>query len=172
MLRLSRVSRANMNMWPVDLSVAATSIEELRYREPGRQVRFNIREGIWVNADPVLIRVVAQNLLENAWKFTTRQDDAVIELAAASAEEGETCRYVRDNGAGFDQAYAEKLFRPFERLRDARDFPGHGIGLASVQRIVKRHGGADLDGGQRRPRGHLLLRSARRARTASPGVAG
>ena len=162
-----------MNLWPVDLSVEATSIvEELRYREAGRQVRFNIREGVWVNADPVLIRVVVQNLLENAWKFTARQDDAVIEFAAASAVEGETYRCVRANGAGFDQAYAEKLFRPFERLHDARDFPGNGIGLASVQRIVERHGGQTWGGGQRRPRGHLLLRSARGARTASPGVAG
>ena len=82
-----------------------------------------------------------QNLLENAWKFTAHRDGAVIEFATAAAEDGGACCYVRDNGAGFDPAYAGKLFQPFERLHDATEFPGTGIGLASVARIIERHGG-------------------------------
>ena len=80
-------------------------------------------------------------LLENAWKFTAHRDGAVIEFATTAAEQGGVCYYVRDNGAGFDPAYAGKLFQPFERLHDAAEFPGTGIGLASVARIIERHGG-------------------------------
>ena len=146
LLVLSRVSRAGMNLEPVDLSAEAAAIAgELRSGEPSRQVRFTIEDGIRVIADRSLIRTVLQNLLENAWKFTARRDGAVIEFAiaagAAAAEDGGVCCYVRDNGAGFDPAYADKLFQPFERLHDAAEFPGTGIGLASVARIIERHGG-------------------------------
>ena len=92
-------------------------------------------------ADRSLIRTVLENLLENAWKFTAHRDGAVIEFARAAAEDGRVCCYLRDNGAGFDPAYAAKLFQPFERLHDAAEFPGTGIGLASVARIIERHGG-------------------------------
>ena len=147
LLVLSRVSRAGMNLEPVDLSAEAAAIAgELRSGEPGRQIRFTIEDGIRVIADRSLIRTVVQNLLENAWKFTAHREGAVIEFATAAtaataAEEGMVCCYVRDNGAGFDPAYAAKLFQPFERLHDAAEFPGTGIGLASVARIIERHGG-------------------------------
>jgi PAS domain S-box-containing protein len=151
LLLLSRVSRAGVNLEPVDLSAEAAAVAgELRSRDPGRQVRFVIADGIRVTADRSLIRTVLQNLLENAWKFTAHRDGAVIEFAttataattaAATAEDGMVCCCVRDNGAGFDPAYAAKLFQPFERLHDAAEFPGTGIGLASVARIIERHGG-------------------------------
>ena len=142
LLLLSRVSRAGMNLQPVDLSAEAAAIAgELQGRDLGRAVRFVIQDGIRVIADRSLIRTVLQNLLENAWKFTAHRDGAVIEFATAAAEDGGVCCYVRDNGAGFDPAYAGKLFQPFERLHDATEFPGTGIGLASVARIIERHGG-------------------------------
>lgn len=142
LLLLSRVSRAGMNLEPVDLSAEAAAVAgELESRDPGRVVRFVIADGIRVVADRSLIRTVLQNLLENAWKFTARRDGAVIEFARAAPEDGMVCCYVRDNGAGFDPAYAAKLFQPFERLHDAAEFPGTGIGLASVARIIERHGG-------------------------------
>jgi PAS domain S-box-containing protein len=142
LLLLSRVSRADMNLTPVDLSAEVASIAvELQSAEPGRQVRFAIQEGIWVTADRPLIRSVVQNLLENAWKFTARRDGASIEFGTTTADDAGVCYYLRDNGAGFDPAYAGKLFQPFQRLHAASEFPGTGIGLASVQRIIDRHGG-------------------------------
>ena len=143
LLVLSRVSRAGVNLEPVDLSAEAGAVAgELRSRDPGRVVRFVIADGIRVSADRSLIRTVVQNLLENAWKFTAHRDGAVIEFATAvTAEDGMVCCCVRDNGAGFDPAYAAKLFQPFERLHDAAEFAGTGIGLASVARIIERHGG-------------------------------
>ncbi len=142
LLLLSRVSRAGMNLEPVDLSAEAAVIAgELQSRDPGRAVRFTIEDGIRVIADRSLIRAVLQNLLENAWKFTAHRDGAVIEFARTAGQDGMVCCYVRDNGAGFDPAYAGKLFQPFERLHDAAEFPGTGIGLASVARIIERHGG-------------------------------
>ena len=142
LLQLSQVSRAGMNLQPVDLSAEAAAIAGgLGPMTPAAQVRFTIEDGIRVIADRSLIRAVVQNLLENAWKFTAHRDSAVIEFARATAEEGMVCYYVRDNGVGFDPAYAGKLFQPFERLHDAAEFPGTGIGLASVARIIERHGG-------------------------------
>ncbi len=141
-LQLSRVSRAQMNLVPVDLSAEAAALAgELQFRDPGRRVRFTIGDGVLVLADRGLIRTVVQNLMENAWKFTAKSDDVGIEFGGTLAEDGRVCCYVRDNGAGFDPAYAAKLFKPFERLHAASDFPGTGIGLASVARIVERHGG-------------------------------
>ncbi len=92
-------------------------------------------------ADRSLIRTVLQNLLDNAWKFTSHQDDASIEFGTLSAADTRICCYVRDNGAGFDPAYVDKLFKPFQRLHTTGEFPGTGIGLASVRQIVDRHGG-------------------------------
>ena len=141
LLHMSRVSRAEMHLEPVNLSleVAATA-EDLQRREPGRCASFAIQGDVWVTADRALIRTVVENLLGNAWKFTSRCPEAHIEFGATT-DGGSVCCYVRDNGAGFDPAYADKLFRPFERLHSAADFPGTGIGLASVRRIVERHGG-------------------------------
>jgi light-regulated signal transduction histidine kinase (bacteriophytochrome) len=142
LLLLAQVSRAKMRLESVDLSaeVAALAVE-LQAREPGRRVRFIIPAGVLVTADRALIRTVVQNLVENAWKFTTKRDEATIEFAAIAAEDAEICCYVRDNGAGFDPAFVNKLFQPFQRLHSVTEFPGTGIGLASVQRIVERHGG-------------------------------
>jgi PAS domain S-box-containing protein len=152
-LQLSRVSRAGINLQRVDLSAEVGAIaDELRSREPGRRVRFTIQDGVWVTADRSLIRSVVQNLVENAWKFTARRDYATIEFATTTVDEPGICCYVRDNGAGFDPDQAGQLFQPFQRLHTASEFPGTGIGLASVQRIIERHGGRTwaegaIDGG-------------------------
>ncbi len=142
LLVLAQVSRAEMSLGPVDLSTEVAAIAgELEAREPGRRVRFAIHDGVWVNADSTLIRTVVQNLVENAWKYTAKQDAATIEFGATAAEDGRVCCYVRDDGAGFDPAFVGKLFQPFQRLHAVTEFPGTGIGLASVRRIVERHGG-------------------------------
>ena len=142
LLRLSRVTHADMNLGPVDLSTEVAAIAgDLQASEPGRRVRFAIEDGVRVTADRALIRVVLQNLVENAWKFTRQRDGATIEFGTTPAQGAGVCCYVRDNGAGFDPAYVHKLFQPFERLHEAEEFPGTGIGLASVERIIERHGG-------------------------------
>ena len=141
LLLLAQVSRAEMNLGRVDLSAEVAAIAgELQAREPGRRVRFAIENGVWATADRTLIRTVLQNLIDNAWKFTAKCDGATIEFAT-TASDAEVCCYVRDNGAGFDPAFTGKLFQPFQRLHSVTEFPGSGIGLASVQRIIERHGG-------------------------------
>ena len=140
----SRLSRDELHLQPVDLGAEAARIaEELRLREPGRPVRFAIEKPVQALADRRLIRMALQNLLDNAWKFTSGRDDASIEFGTAPSGDATICCYVRDNGAGFDPAYAGKLFQPFQRLHATRDFPstGTGTGLASVRQIVERHGG-------------------------------
>jgi PAS domain S-box-containing protein len=142
LLHLSRLSRAEMNLYPVDLGAEASRIaEELQRGGLDRRVRFVIQRPVWALADISLIRVVLQSLLDNAWKFTSRRDDALIEFGTTPAGEARVCCYVRDNGAGFDPAYVGKLFNPFQRLHTAREFPGTGVGLASVRLIVERHAG-------------------------------
>jgi signal transduction histidine kinase len=144
LLLMSRVSRADMHLGPVNLSAEVASIIselQLQAREPDRRVRFSIQDDVWVTADRALIRSAVQNLIENAWKFTARRSDAVIEFGATTAEDARICCYVRDNGAGFEPECADKLFEPFQRLHAASEFPGTGIGLASVHRIIERHGG-------------------------------
>jgi signal transduction histidine kinase len=144
LLQLSRISRAELRLQPVDLGEEAARIaEELQRREPRRHVCFTIAKHVQALADRRLIRTVLQNLLDNAWKFTSGRDDASIEFGTAPSGDAAVCCYVRDNGAGFDPAYADKLFQPFQRLHAARDFPGTGTGtgLASVRQIVERHGG-------------------------------
>ncbi|HHX40909.1 MAG TPA: hypothetical protein GX715_13185 [Armatimonadetes bacterium] len=140
-LKLSRVTRAEMRRETVDLSAFARTIsEELQQTEPDRQVEWRIAEGIMAQGDPALLRVVLDNLLGNAWKFTAHQLHARIEFGVRQ-EGGECVYYVRDNGAGFDPAYADKLFQAFQRLHTTAEFTGSGIGLATVRRIVRRHGG-------------------------------
>ena len=142
LLQYSRVSRAELQLQPVDLGAEAARIaEEIQRREPGRRARFTIEKPVRALADRRLIRTVLQNLLDNAWKFTSGRDDALIEFGTAPSGDAAVCCYVRDNGAGFDPAYAGKLFQPFQRLHPVRDFPGTGTGLASVRQIVERHGG-------------------------------
>ncbi len=127
LLQLSRISRAELNLQPVDLGGEAAQIaEEIQRREPLRHVCFTIQKQVQALADRRLIRTVLQNLLDNAWKFTSGRDDASIEFGAAPSGDAAVCCYVRDNGAGFDPAYADKLFQPFQRLHAAREFPGTG----------------------------------------------
>lgn len=141
MLMLSRVSRAELRLEQVDLSVVAKAVaRDLQAASPDRQVRFEIPEGIVANTDAALARIALDNLLGNAWKFTTPRTQAVIELGVLSGGRP-TTYFVRDNGVGFDMKYAGKLFGAFQRLHAQGVFPGTGIGLATVQRIVHRHGG-------------------------------
>ena len=142
LLHLSRLSRAEMHLGPVDLGAEAAQIAaELQRDDPGRHVRFAVQRPVQVRADHALMRMVMHNLLGNAWKFTSGRDDALIEFGTAPAGDAPVCYYVRDNGAGFDPAYTHKLFGPFQRLHPASEFPGTGIGLAIVRLIVERHGG-------------------------------
>jgi PAS domain S-box-containing protein len=142
LLSLSQASRAGIHAASVDLSeLARAAIAVLRDREPGREVRATVAGGAQVWGDERLLRTVVENLLGNAWKFTSRTAGAVIEFGTVPAAGPVVHCVVRDNGAGFDPADAGKLFRPFTRLHPGSDFPGTGVGLASVQRIVERHGG-------------------------------
>lgn len=142
LLRLSRVSRAPMRTRPVDLSGMVEAVTaDLREREPDRAVRVTVQPGVAVVGDPDLLRSALQNLVDNAWKFTGKRAGATIEFGAKRTEDGTVEAYVRDNGAGFDQALADRLFQPFQRLHTMEDFPGTGMGLASVRRIIERHGG-------------------------------
>jgi two-component system, NtrC family, sensor kinase len=141
LLLLSRVGRAGLVRDRVDLSsIARVAAEELRRRNPDRQVTICIEEPLSVEADDGLMRVLIENLLGNAWKFTANVAAARIEVRTEQ-KDGGTVVFVRDNGAGFDMSYAEKLFSPFQRLHTEAEFPGTGIGLATVHRIVERHGG-------------------------------
>ncbi|MCL6639570.1 MAG: PAS domain S-box protein [Firmicutes bacterium] len=141
LLDLSRVTRCEIFREKVDLSAMAQSIaEELKRTEPERQADFVITPGVTAEADPRLLRVVMENLLGNAWKFTGKHPRARIEFGVTE-ERGETVYYIRDDGAGFDRAYAGKLFGAFQRLHRMDEFPGTGVGLATVQRIIHRHGG-------------------------------
>jgi PAS domain S-box-containing protein len=141
LLRLSRVSRSDMTREAVDLSALAVEVTaELRQREPGRQVEVVIAPNLTARGDASLLRLVVENLLGNAWKFTSRQGCARIEVGSATVD-GKAAFFVRDDGAGFDMTYADKLFAPFQRLHSAVEFEGTGIGLALVRRVVLRHGG-------------------------------
>ena len=141
LLNLSRISRLEILWREVDLSALAHHvIHDLQQREPERKVDVSIWDGIMVQADQRLLRIALENLLGNAWKFTGKTEQAHIEVGML--QEGERhVIFVRDNGAGFDMAYADKLFGAFQRLHGVHEFPGTGIGLATVQRIVTRHGG-------------------------------
>ncbi|GLI37085.1 CHASE2 domain-containing protein [Geobacter hydrogenophilus] len=141
LLRLSRLSRAELIRKPVNLSAMVREVaEELRKSHPEHQLNILVADDVVVEADPSLLRVVVTNLLENAWKFTLGTARPVIEFGVEESD-GIRHYYVRDNGAGFDPDYADKLFVPFQRLHRVEDFPGTGIGLATVQRVVHRHGG-------------------------------
>jgi DNA-binding response OmpR family regulator len=141
LLLLSRVSRAQINRVAVDLTALAEMVaEELKRQHPQREVMLHIEQNLSAHADRGLMRVLFDNLLGNAWKFTTRAAGARIEVGSL-VKDAETVFVIRDNGAGFDMAHAANLFQPFQRLHDAAEFPGTGIGLATVQRIVDRHGG-------------------------------
>lgn len=141
LLNLSRVTRAELHSETVDLSGMARSVvARLRESQPERQVEVSVQDELMVQADPRLLDIALTNLLGNAWKFTGNRAVARIELGVEAAEHPPVY-FVRDNGAGFDSKYVEKLFGVFQRLHSAREFEGTGIGLATVQRIVHRHGG-------------------------------
>lgn len=141
MLTLSRMTRGEMNLGTVDLSALTESVAaDLRQEEPDRSVEFVIAKGLEACADARLLKVVIVNLLANAWKFTSHAAHSRIEFGAQPAD-GETVYFVRDDGAGFDDRYAHKLFGAFQRLHAANEFPGTGIGLATVARIIHRHHG-------------------------------
>jgi light-regulated signal transduction histidine kinase (bacteriophytochrome) len=125
----------------VNLSgLAETIANELRELSPDRQVTFSIAPDMIAYADPALIRVVLENLLGNAWKFTRNRSEARIEMGNM-INDGKTTYFVRDNGTGFDMQYADRLFGAFQRLHSTSEFEGTGIGLANVHRIIRRHGG-------------------------------
>jgi PAS domain S-box-containing protein len=150
LLRLSRITRQEMDRLDVDMSAKAASIvAELRESNSGRNVDVKVQPGLKASADPRLIEVVLSNIVGNAWKFTSKTPDARIEFGMIERETrntqpgtgSEIVYFIRDNGAGFDQAYAEKMFWPFQRLHSDREFEGTGIGLAIVERVIRRHGG-------------------------------
>ena len=140
-LYLSKVTQAELREQEVNLSSLVDAIvARLREADPQRRVEVRVRPGVMVTGDGQLLRIALTNLLENAWKFTARGPASRIEFGVAHPG-GEAAYFIRDNGAGFEQAYADRLFTPFQRLHRANEFPGSGIGLATVQRIIHRHGG-------------------------------
>lgn len=141
LLAFSRTTRTELRRTDVDMSaLAADVVDELRKQHPAQVVSVAIEPGLAVVADPNLLRIVLLNLLSNAWKFSSKRQESRIEFGRALTKTGPAF-VVRDNGAGFDSHYATKLFRPFQRLHTQDEFPGRGIGLATVQRIIHRHGG-------------------------------
>jgi PAS domain S-box-containing protein len=141
LLDLSRVSRVELKQETVNLTSIAEDVAELlQHNYPGRKVEYKIEKNLMVRGDAGLLRIVLENLLDNAWKFTAKTSNAKVEFG--SLKEGDTLvYYVHDNGAGFSMNYVNKLFGVFQRLHEANEYPGTGIGLASVQRIIQRHGG-------------------------------
>jgi PAS domain S-box-containing protein len=142
LLALSRINRVPLNMGRVDLSMLATEVfDALKQSDPKRAVDLVVQPGLFVVADRNLLRIALENLIGNAWKFTARRERARIEIGCTRQPDGMMACHVRDNGAGFDMEYAHRLFSPFQRLHRDEEFEGMGIGLATVQRIVARHGG-------------------------------
>lgn len=142
LLQLARVTRSEMRREAVSLSeLALSAVAELRKREPARALAVSVEENLTAYGDKRLLRVVLDNLLGNAWKFTSKREEAAIAFGRGRGGGGESFYFVRDNGAGFDMAYADKLFGAFQRLHGAGEFEGTGVGLATVQRIIRRHGG-------------------------------
>jgi PAS domain S-box-containing protein len=142
LLSLAQLSREQIKLENVDFSAISKQVEQAcREREPERQVQVHIQEGLNAHGDPRLLSAVLQNLLGNAWKFTARQAPARIDVGSELGADGDTIFFVKDNGAGFDMAFSGKLFGTFQRLHSHEDFSGTGVGLATVKRIIERHGG-------------------------------
>lgn len=141
LLNLSRVTSSAMHSEKVDLGEIARSVfEELADVAPERKVEFIAPQNAEVFGDARLLRIVMENLLRNSWKYTSHHPDARIEFGATTFS-GHNVYFVKDNGAGFDMRSAERLFQPFQRLHSTAEFPGNGVGLATVRRIIQRHGG-------------------------------
>jgi signal transduction histidine kinase len=148
LLKLSRASREPLRPVTVNLSALADEIVAgLRNADPAREVEVRIQPGVTARGDKQLLNIVLVNFLNNAWKFTGEADRAIIEFGTTKQDE-EVVYYVRDNGAGFDMTYADKLFAPFQRLHSLQEFPGNGVGLATVLRVLNRHGGRAWAEGQ------------------------
>ena len=142
LLQLSRVTRSQIKSINVNLSaIALDLIEELRLENPQRQVEVTIAPNLQAQGDPQLLKIVLSNLFDNAWKYTSKRSHGKIEFGSISNPQQPLIYYLQDNGAGFDPKYADKLFTAFQRLHSEQEFPGTGIGLATVQRIIYRHGG-------------------------------
>jgi len=141
LLQLSQLSYLNLKREVVDLSqIAAETAVELKQGTPQRQAEFSIQPRVRTFGDANLMEIVMKNLLRNAWKFTSMRDQALIEFGARESAGSKVC-FVRDNGIGFDMTHAERMFHAFQRLHSGAQFPGNGIGLTTVQRIINRHGG-------------------------------
>lgn len=148
LLMLSRLTRESITLIPCSLSaMVQESAVALQQANPARDATITITPDIQITADPRLLRIALTNLLENAWKYTSKRDHAIITFGVLEQGE-ETVYYIQDNGAGFNMAHRERLFTPFQRLHRERDYPGTGIGLATVQRIIHRHGGRIWADGQ------------------------
>ena len=142
LLKLSRLTRADIHRSEVDLSqIALDVLQELGTRDPDRDVEVVVHPGLLVRADERFLVPAMRNLLENAWKFTARVPKVRIEVGSIAGHDGAEVFFVRDNGVGFDMAYAERLFGAFQRLHSRKDFEGSGIGLAIVRRVINKHGG-------------------------------
>jgi PAS domain S-box-containing protein len=169
LLKLSRISRGEMRHEVVDLSAMAKVIlAELQQQDPGRQIECVVPGGIEAHGDSRLLRTALENLLGNAWKFTSKKQHARIELGV-SRQNGQPLYFVRDNGAGFDMIYADKLFGAFQRLHSAAEFPGTGVGLATVQRVIFRHGGR-ISAESAAGKGATFSFTLREAQRSSDGV--
>jgi light-regulated signal transduction histidine kinase (bacteriophytochrome) len=141
LLDLSKVSRSQMNLSRIDLSALVRDVaKELKQQFPQRDVEMIILPGQKTLADPGFLRIAIENLMGNAWKFTSKKRFAKVEFGVVT-EENKPVYFLRDNGAGFDMSYIQKLFVAFQRLHGAHDYPGTGIGLATVHRIILQHGG-------------------------------
>jgi len=141
LLKLSRIKRAGLTLAETDLSeLCGRILGGLAAADPHRRVAVTVQPGLTALADGRLLQVLAENLLGNAWKFTSRIPEARIEVGGIALPDGKAF-FIRDNGAGFDMSYGHKMFQPFQRLHRVEEFEGTGIGLAIVQRIVQRHGG-------------------------------
>jgi len=142
LLKLAKFARVELRRQNVDLTrLAADVAQQLCEEFPERRLHLEIQPGLEAEADPNLVRVLLVNLLSNAWKYTSRRERAEASFGARTLADGSTAFFVRDNGAGFDMQYADKLFAPFQRLHFQEEFPGNGVGLATAQRIIHRHGG-------------------------------
>jgi signal transduction histidine kinase len=169
LLLLSRVGRGPLHLGPVDVTAMAREVARgLCDAAPERRVEWDVQEGLVAHADARLLRIALENLLGNALKFTAQRPVAHIRVAAHRTPEG-TLFSVEDDGVGFDMTYAGKLFTPFQRLHRERDFPGTGIGLATVQRIARRHGGRTEAEGQVGQGARFALLLPDRPAAAAPG---
>ncbi|WP_455206806.1 ATP-binding protein [Kaarinaea lacus] len=142
LLQLARITRSDFNKQKLNISeLAEETIDKLKQQEPERRVNVKVQNDLYVNGDEHLISVALDNLLSNSWKYTGKTEHAIIEFGSEHSGNGPNIYYVKDNGTGFDMKYADKIFLAFQRLHSKEDYPGTGVGLATVQRVIDRHGG-------------------------------